>query len=100
MGGDCCSSTGMEGGELVGVETIELHHDMDKKKTKAGCDGDDECPEGECCYTAQCLACKDVPGESVSNRVRRSDRDKARRRPYSPKARDMRGGRDMGRMKR
>lgn len=29
----------------------------------AGCDSDDDCGEGECCYTAACLDCKDVPGK-------------------------------------
>jgi hypothetical protein len=97
MGGDCCSSTGMSGGELVDVEKGKTKHHMDKKKTKAGgagCESDADCEEGECCYTAQCLDCKDVPGEKVNPRViRRQDKDKARRRPYSSKARDMRGSR-------
>ena len=45
------------------------------------------CPEGEICSGGCC-----VPNSGI----RRQDSDRARRRPYSAKARDMRGSRDMG----
>ena len=51
------------------------------------CAVESHCPEGEMCKGGCC-----VPNSGI----RRQDSDRARRRPYSAKARDMRGSRDMG----
>tara|TARA_B100000579_G_C22804748_1_gene841864 strand:+ start:746 stop:1762 length:1017 start_codon:yes stop_codon:yes gene_type:complete len=73
MGGDCCSDTNMEtGGTLVGVyPDKKVMKNNPGKKVKVG----------------------KVKAESKLPTVRKSDRDRARRRPYSSKARDMRGSR-------
>ena len=77
---------------LIGVRTVATAEENElevagimSEKQNAECEDDDGCPKkGECCYTAQCLPCNKVPGK---NQIRRSDSDRLRRRPYSPKAR-------------
>ena len=85
----------------------------------SGNDSNYGCPCGTCAEPdydegIKCVKCNDNPcergkvakkpttkkstGKSKGSKVRRQDKDKARRRPYSAKARDRRGSRDMGKM--
>ena len=72
-GGQCVKVT-IRPNERPGLMSCGKKCAQPKSKTVAGCDSDDDCTgKDECCYTAQCLPCKDVPGEIQS---RRSDRYK------------------------
>ena len=88
--------------------TYQSYHepkDRIKEETPCKCTGgvgcctlSHHCPEDERCNGKGCCVPKSnstvkKDDKSVAG-IRRSDRDKARRRPYSSKARDMRGSRD------
>tara|TARA_R110000751_G_scaffold209282_1_gene313157 strand:- start:80 stop:544 length:465 start_codon:yes stop_codon:yes gene_type:complete len=50
-------------------------------KTVGGCSHDGECSKGQECIDGKCV------GDPGKKQIRRSDTDRLRRRPYSPKAR-------------